>query len=171
MQVIECGGPGGGSDGHWRDNRVRYFFGHPSEAVLAGVLAGLISWILGTVVLAGIGQASLFIELHRLPELFCGFARQPGESPTLYPTACSPQAWAAGSGFLLLQACLGLQIDAPRRLVSFVRPVLPPFLERVEIRNLSVGTARLDLALDRHENEVAVRVTRRTGEVEVVLTI
>jgi hypothetical protein len=49
--------------------------------------------------------------------------------------------------------------------------VLPPFLERVEIRNLSVGTARLDLVLDRHENEVAVRVTRRTGEVEVVLTI
>ena len=122
-------------------------------------------------VLTGIFDASLFIELHRLPELFCGFSRRPGEGPTLYPTACSPQAWAAGAGFLLLQACLGLQIDASRRLVSFVRPVLPPFLERVEIRNLSVGTARLDLVLDRHENEVAVRVTRRTGEVEVVLTM
>ena len=31
-----CGGPGGGSDGRWRDNRVRYFFGHPDEAVAAG---------------------------------------------------------------------------------------------------------------------------------------
>jgi glycogen debranching enzyme len=122
-------------------------------------------------ILTGIFDASLFIELHRLPELFCGFSRQPGESPTLYPTACSPQAWAAGAGFQLLQACLGLQIDAPRRLVSFVRPVLPPFLERVEIRNLTVGTARLDLVLDRHENEVAVRVAHRTGEVEVGLTI
>lgn len=122
-------------------------------------------------VLTGIFDASLFLALHRLPELFCGFARRPGESPTLYPTACAPQAWAAGSGFLLLQACLGLQIDAPHRLVSFVRPVLPPFLERVEIRNLSVGTARLDLVLDRHENEVALRVARRVGEVEVVITI
>jgi len=119
-------------------------------------------------VLTGIFDASLFIPLHRLPELFCGFSRRPGESPTLYPTACSPQAWAAGAGFQLLQACLGLQIDGTRRLVSFNRPVLPPFLERVEIRNLSVGTARLNLVLDRHESQVAVRVARRVGEAEVV---
>ena len=119
-------------------------------------------------VLTGIFDASLFIPLHRLPELFCGFSRRPGESPTLYPTACSPQAWAAGAGFQLLQACLGLQIDGTRRLVSFDRPVLPPFLERVEIRNLSVGTARLNLVLDRHESQVAVRVARRVGEAEVV---
>jgi glycogen debranching enzyme len=119
-------------------------------------------------VLTGIFDASLFIPLHRLPELFCGFSRRPGESPTLYPTACSPQAWAAGAGFQLLQACLGLQIDGTRRLVSFDRPVLPQFLERVEIRNLSVGTARLDLVLDRHESQVAVRVARRVGEAEVV---
>jgi glycogen debranching enzyme len=122
-------------------------------------------------ILSGIFDASLFLELHRLPELFCGFSRQPGKSPTLYPTACSPQAWASGAGFLLLQACLGLRIDAPHRLVSFVRPMLPPFLERVEIRNLSIGTARLDLMLDRHENDVALRVARRTGEVEVVVTL
>ncbi len=122
-------------------------------------------------VLTGIFDASLFIALHRLPELFCGFSRRPGESPTLYPTACSPQAWAAGAGFQLLQACLGLQIDGTRRLVSFDRPVLPPFLERVQIRNLSVGTARLDLVLDRQESEVAVRVARRVGEVEVVVTV
>lgn len=122
-------------------------------------------------VLTGIFDASLFIELHRLPELFCGFSRRPEESPTLYPTACSPQAWAAGSGFQLLQACLGLHIDGTRRIVSFDRPVLPPFLERVQLWNLSVGTARLDLVLDRHGDEVAVRVARRTGEVEVVLTV
>ncbi len=122
-------------------------------------------------ILTGMFDASLFLDIHRMPELFCGFSRRPGESPTLYPTACSPQAWAAGASFQLLQACLGLQIDGLRRLVSFVRPMLPPFLERVEIRNLSVGTARLDLVLDRHENEVALRAVRRTGEVEVVLTI
>jgi glycogen debranching enzyme len=122
-------------------------------------------------ILTGLFDASLFLDLHRIPELFCGFSRRPGESPTRYPTACAPQAWAAGAGFQALQACLGLQIDGTRRLVRFVRPVLPPFLERVELRNLSIGAARLDLVLDRHQNEVALRVTRRTGEVEVVITV
>ena len=70
-----------------------------------------------------------------------------------------------------VQRLFSLRIEATHRLVSFVRPMLPPFLERVEIRNISVGTARLDLVLDRHENEVALRVARRVGEVEVVLTI
>jgi glycogen debranching enzyme len=122
-------------------------------------------------ILTALFDASLFLDIHRMPELFCGFSRRPGESPTRYPTACSPQAWAAGAGFQALQACLGLQIDGTRRLVRFVRPVLPPFLERVEIRDLSIGTARLDLVLDRHEDEVALRVARRTGEVEVLLTV
>ena len=122
-------------------------------------------------ILTGLFDASLFLDLHRMPELFCGFSRRPGESPTRYPTACSPQAWAAGAGFQALQACLGLEIDGTRRLVRFVRPVLPPFLERVELRNLTIGTANLDLVLDRDGNEVALRVARRTGEVEVVLTV
>ena len=122
-------------------------------------------------ILTGLFDASLFLDLHRMPELFCGFSRRPGESPTRYPTACSPQAWAAGAGFQALQACLGLEIDGTRRLMRFVRPVLPPFLERVELRNLTIGTASLDLVLDRHENKVALTVARRTGEVEVVLTV
>ena len=122
-------------------------------------------------ILTGLFDASLFLDLHRMPELFCGFSRRPGESPTRYPTACAPQAWAAGAGFQALQACLGLQIDGTRGLVQFVHPVLPPFLERVELRNLRIGTASLDLVLDRHENKVAVTVARRTGEVEVLLTM
>ena len=122
-------------------------------------------------ILTGLFDSSLFLDLHRMPELFCGFSRRPGESPTRYPTACSPQAWAAGAGFQALQACLGLEIDGTQRLMRFVRPVLPPFLERVELRNLTIGTASLDLVLDRHENKVALTVARRTGEVEVVLTV
>lgn len=47
----------------------------------------------------------------RLPELFCGFTRAPGEAPIAYPVACLPQAWSAGSAFMLMQACLGLEID------------------------------------------------------------
>lgn len=119
-------------------------------------------------ILTGLFDASLFLDLHRLPELFCGFPRRPGESPTLYPTACAPQAWAAGAGFLLLQACLGLEIDAPRRRVTFKRPVLPPFLERVEISNLTIGTTRVDVALDRHPDHVQLTMSRGSADIEIV---
>src|SRR5688500_4215358 len=37
------------------------------------------------------------VDLHRLPELICGFDRRSDEHPTLYPVACAPQAWAAGA--------------------------------------------------------------------------
>ena len=141
------------------------------NALIAAGMAGYGDKEGAVKILTGLFDASLFLDLHRMPELFCGFSRRPGESPTRYPTACSPQAWAAGAGFQALQACLGLQIDGTRHLVRFVRPVLPPFLERVELRNITIGTASLDLVLDRHDNEVALRVAQRTGEVEVVLTV
>ena len=67
----------------------------------------------------GLFDASLFVDLHRMPELFCGFVRRPGEGPTLYPVACGPQSWAAASVYLLLQACLGLVIVAPRSRIRF----------------------------------------------------
>jgi glycogen debranching enzyme len=53
----------------------------------------------------GLFEASAEMDGHRLPELFCGFHRQPGEGPTLCPAVCSPQAWASGVVFQLL-ACL-----------------------------------------------------------------
>ena len=63
-------------------------------------------------VFSGLFDAAIFMELHRLPELFCGFARRSGEGPTLYPVACSPQAWSTASVFMLLGACLRLSITA-----------------------------------------------------------
>ena len=85
-------------------------------------------------VLTGLFDASLFLDLNRLPELFCGFARRPGEGPTLYPVACSPQAWAAAAPFMLLQAVLGLRCDGTDGRVRFDHPVLPAFLEDVQLR-------------------------------------
>jgi glycogen debranching enzyme len=120
-------------------------------------------------VLAGLFDASLFVDLHRLPELFCGFTRRPGEAPTLYPVACSPQTWASGSVFLLLQAVLGLEISVPERRIQFRNARLPPFLEQVRITDLRVGDAMLDLLLERQQDEVEVKVQRRTGDVEVVV--
>jgi glycogen debranching enzyme len=118
-------------------------------------------------IMGGLYDASLFIDLHRLPELFCGFVRRPGEGPTLYPVACAPQAWSAAAVFLLLQACLGLRISSPQERLSFLHPILPPFLEEVEVRNLHVGQAVVDLAFLRHDNDVGIKVLRREGKVEI----
>lgn len=122
-------------------------------------------------ILGGLFEASLFLELHRLPELMCGFSRRPGEGPTLYPVACSPQVWSSAAVFLLLQSCLGLRIDAPRARLSFIRPALPHFLDSVEINNLRVGEAIIALRLNRHgQDDVGINVIRRERRVEVVVT-
>jgi glycogen debranching enzyme len=121
-------------------------------------------------VLAGLLDATLFFDLHRLPELFCGFPRRPGESPTLYPVACAPQSWASAAIFLLLEACLGLSVSAPEQTLVFSKPILPAFLPKVSIRDLKVGDARVDLLLTRHdEGDVGVNVLRRVGALEVVV--
>lgn len=119
-------------------------------------------------ILSGLFDASLHVESGRLPELFCGFERRVGEGPTLYPVACSPQAWASGAVFLLLQACLGLEIDAVRRVIRLHRAVLPDAVDRLTIHRLRVGSACVDLALHRYPQDVGVSIVRREGDVEVV---
>jgi glycogen debranching enzyme len=119
-------------------------------------------------ILTGLFDASLFMELHRMPELFCGFPRRPGEGATLYPVACAPQSWAAVSVFLLLQACLGLSVRAHPPQIHFSYPLLPPFLQAVQIRNLQVGQASVDLFIRRHAHDVSVNIDRRQGNVEIL---
>jgi glycogen debranching enzyme len=119
-------------------------------------------------VFSGLFDVSLFVDLHRMPELFCGFVRRPGQGPTLYPVACAPQAWAAGAVFLLLQSCLGLTIHAPKRQVRFNRPALPESVQRVEVTNLRVCDAVLDLSLERHPHDVGISIRRREGDVEIL---
>ena len=72
--------------------------------------------------LAGLYNTSRYMDLRRPPELFCGFRRTPGKGPTLYPVACSPQAWASAAPLALLQACLGLEFDSPRGADLFSPP-------------------------------------------------
>jgi glycogen debranching enzyme len=119
-------------------------------------------------ILSALLDASVALDLHRLPELYCGFPRRPGQGPVEYPLACAPQAWAAGSVFLLLRAALGLRIDGAQRRVVLDRPSLPSFLREVEIKGLRVADASLDLRLHQDEGDVAVHVGRREGHVEVV---
>jgi glycogen debranching enzyme len=114
-------------------------------------------------------EASTYFELHRLPELFCGFRRREGEAPTLYPVACSPQAWAAGAVFMLLESSLGISIDAHRGLVSLTRPLLPEAIDMLRIHGLDVGDAAVDLTLHRYSGSVGVNVERRVGNLEVIV--
>jgi glycogen debranching enzyme len=108
------------------------------------------------------------VDLHRLPELLCGFRRRSEERPTLYPVACAPQSWAAGAVYLLLQAALGMQLDAQRRRITFTRPSLPGRIERLDLMNVVVAQASVDLRLERHAHDVTINVLRRDGEVEIV---
>ncbi len=121
-----------------------------------------------TRILGGLFDASLFVELHRMPELFCGFRRQLGKGPTLYPVACSPQAWSAGAVFQLLQACLGLRVEGATGRVYLDYPILPEFLEEVRVRGIRVGTGSVDLLFSRLGDDVGVNVLSRSGRIEVV---
>ncbi|MEO6579370.1 MAG: amylo-alpha-1,6-glucosidase [Candidatus Limnocylindria bacterium] len=119
-------------------------------------------------IMSGLLEASRHFDLARLPELFCGFSRRDGEAPTLYPVACSPQAWAAGAPLMLLEACLGLRIDARSRTIRFERGALPVGIDRVKLENLSVGDARVGVMLERHRNGIGVNVLAGETDVEIV---
>jgi len=119
-------------------------------------------------VLARFFEASLFFELYRMPELFCGFPRRPDAGPTLYPVACSPQAWASGAVLMMLRAALGLDVDGVNGRVTFTNPVLPAFLEVLHIDGLAVGTSQVDLRIHRYADGAAgVDVARRSGPVKL----
>jgi glycogen debranching enzyme len=119
-------------------------------------------------VLEGMFDASRYVDLHRLPELFCGFPRRQGEGPTLYPVACSPQAWAAAAPLLLLQATLGMSVQAETPGVRFDRATLPSFVETMSLKNLRVGQGGVDLALQRYPDNVGINVLQRRGTVQVL---
>lgn len=122
-------------------------------------------------ILEGLFEASLHFDLHRLPELFCGFGRHPGEPPTLYPQACSPQAWAAAAPLLCLQACLGLEVNGVRGEVYFRNPVMPAFLRQVHLRGLRLPQGRIDVVITHHDSDVGVRLVRREGDVKLVVSM
>jgi glycogen debranching enzyme len=115
----------------------------------------------------GLFDAASYMDLRRLPELFCGFQRQHGRGPTLYPVACCPQAWASATPFTLLEASLGLEFDQRNNEIRLRNPILPPFLDEVFLRNLRLGHSSLDLRVHRHKGEVSVDIPRRLGRIQV----
>jgi glycogen debranching enzyme len=118
-------------------------------------------------VFVGMFNAASYMELSRLPELFCGFRRAPEQGPTLYPVACAPQAWASATPFALLEASLGLEFEPATNEIRLRNPGLPAFLDEVVLRHLRLHQSSVDLRLRRHGEEVSVQVIRSQGHVRV----
>jgi glycogen debranching enzyme len=122
-------------------------------------------------VFRGLFDAAAYMDLRRLPELFCGFRREKHRGPTLYPVACAPQAWASATPFTLLEAALGLEFDVERNEIRMRNPRLPAFLNQVVLRDLQLGPSTVDLRVRRHGDDVSMEVLRRRGEIQVSIVL
>lgn len=116
-------------------------------------------------------DAATYMDLRRLPELFCGFRREKGRGPTLYPVACAPQAWASATPFTLLEAALGLEFDARRGEIRLRNPRLPAFLNEVILRELRLGPSSVDLCVRRHGDDVSLEVIGTRGRIQVSIVL
>ena len=114
-------------------------------------------------------RATTYMDQRRLPELYCGFRRRRGRGPTLYPAACSPQAWASGSPFLLLQAMLGLAFDHAAHRIQLINPTVPSFVGDIVIRNLRLGEATADIAVSQDGGAISLQVLRASPGLQVSL--
>lgn len=119
----------------------------------------------------GLFGAASYMDLRRLPELFCGFHRERRRGPTLYPVACSPQAWASATPFTLLEASLGLEFDAQAGGIRLHNPRLPEFLNEVVLRDLQLGDSSVDLRLRRHGDDVSLEMMRTRGRIQVSIVL
>jgi len=122
-------------------------------------------------VFKGLFDTASYMDLRRLPELFCGFQRDRRRGPTLYPVACAPQAWASATPFTLLEAALGIEFDPERGEIRFRNPRLPAFLNQVDLRDLCLGESCVDLRLRRHGEDVALEVLRTRGRIQVSIIL
>jgi glycogen debranching enzyme len=118
-------------------------------------------------VFKGLFKAAAYMDSRRLPELYCGFQRQRGRGPTLYPVACSPQAWASATPFTLLEASLGLEFDPGKAEIRLRNPRLPSFLEEVTLRDLRLDSSSVDLRVRRHKDAVSLDILRTHGKIQV----
>ena len=158
--------------GEPRYNPMSYHNGSiwPHDNALVGYGLGRYGFRRGAgAILEGLIGATTHMDDRRTPELFCGFRRRTGRGPTLYPAACSPQAWAAGAPFLLVESMLGVAFDHAARRIRLVRPTLPEIVGDLTVRNLALGGASVDFTLRRRGARVSLHVLRASKDLEVRL--
>jgi glycogen debranching enzyme len=105
----------------------------------------------------------------RLPELFCGFSKSFSKTPIWYPVSCEPQAWAAGSMFLMLTSSLGLTPDAVHHQLTIKKPYLPPFLSTIRITNIRVGSETATLYFARQLSKTTCTIDKKSDGLKVVI--
>ena len=160
------------ASGEARYNPMSYHNGSVWPHDNALIAAGLIRYGFrndAARIFEGLHAASTYIDLRRLPELFCGFRRQRAQGPTFYPVACAPQAWAATAPLFMLQSSIGLAFDPEQAQIIFEKPVLPSFLDEVVLDNLTVAGHTASVALRRSGSQVVVEVLQRSGPVGVLV--
>ena len=119
----------------------------------------------------GLFDAASYMDLRRLPELFCGFRRERRRGPVLYPVACAPQAWASAtpsrcwrrrsvSNSMRRAARSGFAIRACRR-----------FSTRWCCATCSSGLPASILRVRRHGEEVSLEVLRTRGQIQVSIVL
>ncbi len=162
------------ASGAARYNPLSYHNGsiwpHDNSLIASGLAKYGFKKLAGRMLMALLDLSSM-VELHRLPELFCGVDRREGEGPTLYPVACSPQAWAAAAPFLMLQACLGISINAERKRIVFDDPYLPEGIPTLAIHGLRCDGVRVDLFLERRNESVLVHKGGTSSAIEIVTIV
>jgi glycogen debranching enzyme len=114
-------------------------------------------------------EMAVTVDDMRLPELFCGFTRRSPNRPVAYPVACSPQAWAAGAPFLLLQAMLGISANAPANTINVNKPQLPGWLNTVELHDLRIGRSSVSIVFQRHGETTGFSLLDKHGDVRVLM--
>jgi glycogen debranching enzyme len=143
---------------------------HDTALALAGMARyGERAGVIG--LMATTFEAATHFEM-RLPELFCGFERRAGEAPVPYPVACLPQAWSAGSVFMLLQSCLGLRVDGFRREIRVQQPHLPIGIDNLRIRGIAIGDASVDIEFQRVGDKIVAGLCgSRRDSIPVLLQV
>jgi hypothetical protein len=70
---------------------------------------------------------------------------------------------------MMLQACLGLSMDATTSRVVLRSPSLPKCVDRLSIRGLTLGSGSVDLTVHRYGSSFSANVERRSGRLDVVI--
>ena len=125
----------------------------------------------------GILDMTLYQPYHRPPELFCGYDRVANNRPIQYPVACSPQAWATGTIFQLLQMMINLVPDAPNHCLRILDPALPKSIRQLSFKNLRIGSTSIDLEFTREQDPegdgvhgtTSCRVIKKRGNLRVII--
>jgi glycogen debranching enzyme len=119
-------------------------------------------------VIAGIFEAGALFFQYRLPEVFAGYERIKTRFPVQYPTASSPQAWAAGSPFLGIRVLLGLEPKG-EVLTHDSDPVLPYWMVNLNVEGIPGRWGRANVSAQQKGKVTTIRdiyealLTRRTG--------